>query len=52
MGEKKIRIKYIRINITINNYAYQKDTNFKKLQKKVRKSLNYLKEHQIHLMKN
>jgi len=34
MGEKKIRIEHICINFTINNYAYQKDTNFKKVQKK------------------
>lgn len=40
------------INFTINNYAYQKTTNFKKVQKKDGKSLNYRKESQIYLMKN
>lgn len=51
MGEKKICIEHI-YKFTINNYAYQKDTNFKKVQKKVRKNLNYRKESQIYLMKN
>lgn len=39
------------INFTINNYAYQKDTNFKKVQKKWGKTWNYRKESQIYLMK-
>lgn len=52
MRERKIRTEHICINFTINNYAYQKDTNFKKVQNKVRKNLNYRKESQIYLMKN
>lgn len=45
-------MEHICINFTLNNYAYQKNTNFKKGTKKDGKSLNYRKESQIYLMKN
>ena len=37
MGEKEIFIEHLCISFTINNYAYQKDTNFKKAPKKSEK---------------
>jgi len=52
MGEKEICIEHLCISFTINNYAYQKDTNFKKVTKKKSEEKPELQRRKSNLMKN